>query len=92
MRVSAYPDVECLESIAGRCPQWHQFGAGIGDTDLKVSIGILLLQNNTNRLVDVNEKATRSTYALLVVRHSSAPPMQLVLEVRRFLGIVAMSE
>ena len=57
---------------ARRSAQRHHLGTSIGDADLEVAVGVFLLQNDANGLLDVDEKAPGwSRHGLLVMRQAA---------------------
>lgn len=62
-----YTNVKCLETVACSRAQRHHLRPGIGNTNLKVAIGILLLKNNANSLLNINQEAPGASDALFIV-------------------------
>ena len=91
MNVCTHPNVEALESIARRRTEGHKLRTGIRDADLEVAIGVLLLEDHADGLLNVNQEPP-GRGALLVVGHPARPLVKRVLERRGPLGIVAMGE
>ena len=56
-KLGTYPNVEALEAIACRCSQRKDLRTRIGYADLKVTIRVFLLENNTDGLLDVDEES-----------------------------------
>ena len=94
MKVSTvtYPDVKRLETITGSSPQWHQFGTSVSDADLKVTVGILLLKDDTDSFFYVNQETTRSGGALLIVRQPPSTSVPFIPKLRCFLGVVPVGK
>ena len=87
-----YPNIESLEAIAGSSTKGHKLGTCVGDTDLEVAIGVLLLKNDADSLLDVDQKAARGRRTLLVVRHATRTLVQRILECRQAFWVVTMSK
>ena len=89
---NTYTDIERLEAVASRGAERYQLGTSIRDTDLEVTVRILLFEYNPNGLLYVDQKATRCGDTLLVMRHSPCADVPLVPECRSSLRMVAMGE
>ena len=86
-----HPDVKTLEAVARRGSQGHHLRASVSDGDLEVAVGVLLLEDDADGLLDVDEKAARRG-ALLVVRHAAGALVVGILERGRAFGVVAVRE
>ena len=81
-RKSTYPDVERLEAIARRRAEREDLRAGVGDGNLKVAVGVLLLEDEPDRVLDVDQEAP-GRGRLFVVRQPARLRYRVGLEVRR---------
>jgi hypothetical protein len=54
----AYSDVKGLETVAGGSPECHHLWTSVGDTDLKVTVCVLLFKNYANGFLYVNKETT----------------------------------
>lgn len=79
MKFRSYPDVKTLETIARRSSQGKNFWPSISDTDLEVSVCILLLEDNADSLFDVDEEPPRSR-GLVIVAHAPTTVVRFFLE------------
>jgi hypothetical protein len=82
-----HADVKALVAVAGRRAERHELRAGVGDGDLKVAVGVLLLEHDADRLLDVDQEPARRG-RLLVVRHAPRAHVRVGLEQRRALRVV----
>lgn len=65
--VCTYSNVERLEAVARCSTERHDLGTRVGNADLEIAIGVFLLEDNSDGLLDVDEEPTRSGYSLFVV-------------------------
>ena len=81
-RQETYPDVERLVSVARCRSEREDLRAGVGDGDLEVAVGVLLLEDEPDRVLDVDQEAPRRG-RLFVVRQPARLRYRVGLEVRR---------
>jgi hypothetical protein len=72
--------IEGLKPIASGRTERENFGASVGDTDLKVAICVFLFKDKTYGFLDIYKKSARGGVALLIVGHSSWLEMPIVLK------------
>ena len=86
-----HPDIKALETVTRRGSQGHHLRARVGDGDLEVAVGVLLLENDADGLLDVDEESPRRG-ALLVMRHTASTLVVRILERWGTLRVVAVRE
>lgn len=83
-------DVKTFETIARRSAERHDLWARVSDADLKIAIGVFLLQHKTDGLVNVNEKAPWTGRRLFVMRQSACATNIVLIELGTSLWVIAM--
>jgi len=78
--LATHSDIKSLEAITRGRTEGHHLWARICDTNLEIAICVLLLENDTDGLFDVNKEAPRAGDTLLVMRHSPSPHVRVLLE------------
>ena len=61
-----HPDIKALETVTRRGSQGHHPRARVGDGDLEVAVGVLLLEDDADGLLDVDEEPARRSDRLVV--------------------------
>lgn len=72
----SYSDIECLDSIATCGTKSYYLGPRIGDAYLKVAVRILLVEYDSESLVDVYDKAARVLTGDIYTRISITPQIR----------------
>lgn len=72
----SYSDIECLDPVAACGTKSYYLGSRVGDAYLKIAVRILLVEHNSESLVDVYDKAARVLTGDIYTRVSIKPQIR----------------
>jgi len=76
--------IESLEPVASGRTKRKDLGAGVGNTDLEVTIRVFLFKDKTYGFLNIDEESAGGRAALLIVRQSTLLEVPIFFEYRTF--------